>query len=617
MIPNSFLNCINYNGIFTGNSGAIVGIYDFGSGSSGVFYNLIYPTGLSFSGSQVYGPTYPLISVGKNISGYQFTGVNAYRIGYTFSGDFGLVLDIDYSGCARNTTGTAYTLISTASSPTGLSGSFLIGINDANQVFFETSGFTRTLGYELRDKNFVYVGLGNQKSIEFGVFDYLNQTLVSESFSLDTLQNTINTIYIGSYLTYSGTSYTGYFGKINNAVFSDKTLDLSGVSSCSNCLFVTGQTTGALQVTNLTIPIVTGYLTSGVSGQTITGYVPFTGTITKSDNTTISVVFPSGLTTLAKIEDLTTILTGSTQVSITGGNVPIFLTDPNKINPFVSYNIQFDFSLGSGDYVEVQTYPYFASNINIPILNEDYPSNTGFIQVVGNGLVETKDVDYFVVRNKISGFFDDDLLAFDVMNTRPIVMAYSGYWTRDAIPLSGGAMYPPFPQFDEITGDVVILSISGTGMTFDTEVYLNGQKLRTGYHYTLVDDGISGYNFYGISGAVDLLLHSNNLPFLIVNPLYSPTGGLPTGIASVEDSELTIFTRYGQFNNFIYDLTGTTSILTGITGFSERVWVNGIRQRLNSDYVKTFKCSVASGISAPPSVPFNFYNNENSYFNIG
>jgi hypothetical protein len=619
MTPNSFLNCINYNGFFTGITGSIVGIYDLGSGVSGVFYNLLYPSGLSFSGNQIYGPTYPLIAVGNNITGYQFSGVNAYRVGYTFSGDFGLILDIEYSGCVRNSSGRAFTLVSTADSPTGLSGSFLIGINEANRLFFETSGFSRTLSsYELRDKNIIYVGLGNQKSIEFGVFDYLNQLVVSETFSLNLNQNLINKIYLGSYLSYSGLNYTGFSGKINNVILSDKTLDISGISTCSNCLFVTGQTTGAPLVSTLLIPTVTGYITSGVSGQVITGYVPFTGVITKSDNTTVNVVFPSGLTGLVRIEDLTTILTGSTQVTFTGSTPKIFLTDTNKVNSFVSYDIQFDFTLGSGDYVEVQTYPIFVPFINIPVYNEDFPSaNSGYIQIIGNGLDETANVDYFVVRNKISGFFDDDLLAYDLMSTAPIVYPFSGFWARDKIQMSGGNTYPRSPQFAEDFGTIVFSGITGVPITWDTEIYLNGQKLRSGFHYALKDDGPSGFNFFGVNGVVDVEMYPDTLPALIINPLYSPTGGLPTGIDSVEDSELTIFTRYGKFNNFIFDLSGSTTTLTGLSGFSERVWVNGIRQRLGSDYVKNFKCSVASGIVAPPSVSFNFYNNENNYFNIG
>src|SRR5438045_5098787 len=96
----------------------------------------------------------------------------------------GILLDIDYDGCSRNTTNTSFVLLSTADNATSLSGKFYLGINDANRLYFETSGFSKTLPYELRQNNIIYFCLANSTNVEYGVFAVLNQTITSEAIYL-------------------------------------------------------------------------------------------------------------------------------------------------------------------------------------------------------------------------------------------------------------------------------------------------------------------------------------------------------------------------------------------------------------------------------------------------
>lgn len=623
MKTSTFLNCLSYNGVSTGTSGTVLGIYDFASGSGinnnlSLIYNLLNPTGSHYSGNAIYGPALPLVSVGTgNVSGNQFSGLNAYRMGFTVSGDFSVLLDIDYNGCARSTSNVSYVLLSTADATTGLSGNFYIGINDVNRLYFETSGYLKTLSYELKPSNMVYVSLGNRKSVEFGVFDIQTQSIFSERVTLSGSQNLINKLYVGGFLNNTNKSYTGFSGKIYSAVLNNKTLDLTGLSNCAMCMFATGAISGSPTVTNISIPYVTGYSFSGFLESVITGYTSSTGTIIKADNSTVSLVFPSGMTGLKQTSEIASILTGNAIFQITGTTPVAFQNDTGRIFSYTKYDVEFDYQLVSGDTVEIYTYPSFNPYVSIDVNDLTYPTSTRMIQLVGNGLIETKDADYAVIRGKISGFALDDTLMYDSLTGTSLVTAFSGWWSRDKVTMSGGSFYPTGAQFNETidVSRIILSGITGARFSLNSDIYMNGQKLVSGFHYKLIDDSVSGW-CGGVTGLTIAVLDPNVLPALVVNGLFHPTGGLPTGIDSVEDAELAIIPNFGVYTKYYLDVTGALNAYSGVTGFNEQVWVNGVRQRLDSDYTRNFACTTASGILDEPETPFNFFNNETGYFNI-
>lgn len=621
MRPISFLNCISYNGVFTGTSGSVVGIYDLnsGSGNGSFFYNNIYSTGYHKSGSSIYGPAIPLLNVGKsNISGYQFSGNNCYQLGYTNSGDFSILLDIEYSGCLRNTNNTAYVLFSTTNNPTGQTGTFFIGVNEVNRLFCQTSGYTKTLGKELHTNNIVYIGFGKSRYLEFGIFDVLNQEFVSESLTLNSELKDINTLWIGGFLNNSNILYTGYSGKIFNIVLNNKQFETSGINICSNCLFVTGQTTGTTNIETINLPVITGYLFSGINDIVITGFSQYTGTITKFDNSLLNIIFPSGKTGSIKVQEVATLLTGLSGIQLSGKTPIIFQNDTGKLNLFTTYNIEFDTQLESGDFVEIFTHQNWDSSIGLDLENLTFPESNRFVQIIGNGLVETNNVDYFLVRNQISGFNNEDILLYDLLTGSSLVTPFSGYWADDKILMSGGIYFPPNAQFNEVNDIIAISGISGHLFdNFNYDVYINGQKLESGFSYNFVYDE-NALDFGGITGLRVLeILPPPYVPNLIVNLLYSPTGGLPTGVESVEDSELTLVPRSNNLiTNYKFQITSGVVYIENITGFSEQIWLNGIRQTEDIDYVKNFKCTSQSGIIDIPNLTFNFYNNESGFFNV-
>jgi hypothetical protein len=617
-----FSNCISYNGISTRASGSMVGAYDFTSGSgSAVIYNLLYPSGQNFSGNNYYGPVFPIINVGASGATGALTGLGAYRIGYEVSGDFGLVIDNVYDRCRRFTTsgsGIGYILASTASGfTTGFGTNFYLGVDEINQLYVAASGTRKTLHYELQPRNLVYLNYGNRKTVEFGVYDPQENRLTSATLTLPNSGTDTNSVYMGGILRYSADT-TGFYGALKHAVLFRKPVSILEGSGCYECLYAIGSGTGAPVVTTIAVPAITGYQFSGRNESYVSGIVPITGTVTLADNSTVSVVFPSGLTGTRQAEEVASVLTGMIIITTTGLPSAFFSKSVADYYAFATYDIELKYPLASGDYLEIYTYSGYNANVGLDIYALTFPTTTGFVQLYGNGLAETNGVDYIVdTHNEISGFYDDDNLIYDIATGASLVSPFSGWWARGKVIMSGGSFYPTSAQFNETvdTGRIIITGVTGARLPASSDVYLNGQKLVSGVHYKIIDNSVSGY-FGAQTGLACLVIDPSYVSDFNGYFLYHPTGGLPTGVESVDDSELTILPNYGSFIRYTEDVTGQHNIFSGITGFSEQVWLNGVRQRLNVDYFKNVPCSVISGISPEDTNTFNFFNNETGYFNI-
>src|SRR5438045_9800189 len=121
-------------------------------------------------------------------------------------------------------------------------------------------------------------------------------------------------------------------------------------------------------------------------------YAFVTRTVTKADDATVSLIFPSGLTGLQQTPDIVTVLTGNLTISITG-TTPLTFQYDSRLTGFLTYDIEFNSSLVSGDTLEVYTFPTFNANVGLSIPTDlTFPNVTGFVQLVGNGLVETRVV---------------------------------------------------------------------------------------------------------------------------------------------------------------------------------------------------------------------------------
>jgi hypothetical protein len=608
----AFLTCLGYFGISTGASESIEGIYSFASGTTGIIYNQFYSTGSHFQNGQPYAPVIPLVNATQKVlSNNFFSGLNCYHVGYQHTGNFSLILEIESSGCLKRSqsNGKDGILVSTIVNHSGFGSGFIIGVNDANRIYFRTQGLQYMIDKELSLHDFVYVGLAQNKYVNFGVFNVSEDALYSKSIIMPSASLSTPDIYIGSFLKNTLINdYNGFYGKINQAILFNDTITTNDINTCVDCSFATGYTkiTGTFSLSGIQI---TGTQFSGIQQSALTGQVNITGSVLRNDNTLVNIIFASGLTGLVTTGELALPLFNN--VSLTGfRDVYTFYYDTGYRQSFSQFSVNFDLALTSGDVVEIYTYLNFNANVNLGFDNITWPTGNGFIQLFGNGLAETSGVDFFVAHNAISGFTTDDTLMYDILIAPTQVFDYSGYWQQSRIPLSGGGFFPAAPQFYEtagITGQIFITGLSGicTGNpyypNFGYDIYLNGQKLVSGLQYGINPSGTSGF-VVALSGA--------NLPSFTATVLTESVSGLVTGIAAVDDSELTFMPQFSGITRYLFTPTGTIAVFGTLTGFSEQIWVNGIRQRERFDYEKIVPCKLFSGFLDLPEFTFNVYDTQ-------
>ena len=569
---NSFLQCLTLNGIVTGN--AIQGIYTFNSGDSNLIYNNLYPTGAMYYSGLVSAINTPLINVGTPITNSTFSGGNIFRIGHTRSGDFGLLLDVQYNAC-RKPNLIDYCLLS--SNTLNNSGkNFVLGINDANRIYLKTSGnYFYTLPQELTSHDLVYFSLNQHQYINLGIFNVQTNTFFNKNIDLGQQLNS-DVVYIGG--EFNNQTTTGFSGIMSNAVlFSQPVFNMN---NCVSCYFVTGYSINNNTAT-VQIPQITGFTYSGIQNSiTYTGLN--SGSISKVNGSNLNVEYVSSITSGITSGLLAVPLYGSTGISVSQPYYT-FYKNTGIINSYNAVTINFTSPLLAGDVLEAYSYYYPIPNVGTQLLGYDVSNVDGIMQIMSNGLAETINVDYQIVRNQVSGFYPGDILNYDILNSQSVVVYFSG-------------------GFDNVfTGSMANTILNVTGVSgvcygntnypnFGYDVFLNGQKLISGYEYSVFNTGTSGF-YVSISGFELWTVGGTGIN-------YSEIGFIP------------------QFNNFIYVLSGvtqTTPVFSGISGFSEQIWVNGIRQIEGVDYITVSPCSTQSGAFYLGNLPFNFYNNDNTW----
>ena len=232
-------------------------------------------------------------------------------------------------------------------------------------------------------------------------------------------------------------------------------------------------------------------------------------------------------------------------------------------------------------------------------------------------------------------YYDPEIHSRTDLNTSP----YASTW------------YPEGAQFIE-TGDntVTITGVSGENgfVSFhDRDIYLNGQKLiygkgyQTGIHIGLdfcSDDTYTSQSTCEAAGwcsnpqyfteatcvAPDVWTPETwnigfNGPAII---LYAPiagwgnestVGNMPTDIFNPELCFVPKTT--GETPNIlVYDLdlapnTTVAGISDPLSGFSELIWLNGLRQQKTLDYRRGLECSLTKSFTIFEETPLIFYNN--------
>ena len=570
MYNDAFLTCLALNSITTGS--AIAGIYSFNSGDQNLIFNQLYPTGSSYISGNINTVITPLINVGAIISNSTFSGQNIFRLGYKNSNDFALLLDTQYNACNK-INGIDYCLLSSYTLDNSEK-NLVVGINDANRIFLKTSGgYFYTLPKELTSRDLVYFSINQHQYINLGVFNVADNVFYSQKIDLG--NNLLNTddVYIGGEFNHS--EGTGFYGIINSMVLFNRSI--SDINNCANCFFTTGYSVSS-NISTIQIPQITGFVYSGLSA-TITSTSLVSGIINKVDGTPVNVEYINSSITGITSGLIALPLYGTTGVDISQPYTT-FYKDTGILNYYNSSTIDFTLSLESGDVLEAYSYYFPVPNIGIQLIGYDVSNVNGIMQIVSNGLDETLNVDYQIVRNQVSGFYPGDILNYDLLNSQSVTVYFSG-------------------AFDNVfTGSMANTILNITGVSgicygnvnypdFGYDVFLNGQKLISGYEYKVLNTGTSGF-YVSVSGF----------------ELWTPNG---TGI---DYSEIGFIP---QFDNFIYLLSGVTNTensLNSIIGFSPQIWINGIRQAEGVDYTMSTPCSTQSGTTPITNLSFNFYNND-------
>lgn len=586
MNKNYFLECLSSTGIDTGVS--ILGLYSLPSGDSLLSFNQLFATGDNYFAGLPYRSALPLIynGVGQQPSG-SFNKSGFYQLADVFKGSFASLISFNYSGCLNNGS-LNYLLASTTPTPASDISGVYLGITPTNRLFVKTNNYSFTIPKEIGVGDFAHFSVFENRFLHFGLFSMADNTFYDKKYDFGYSGLTIKDLCFGGALNYPAL-FTGYSGKINEVYLFGATLESGTIKKCVDCSFATGSYTFSSSTPYYTTQI-TGSFWTGVQSVQVTGYSQVQSPYTKYDGTTGYVYYDSGLSGNVTTNQILIPQTSRVLENVTTSGVGFIFDNSKRMNGAL-FDIFFDAGLYSGDLVEVYSYSSFNENVNLPIQDNSYPS-AGFPQVFCNGLAETSGVDYGVnFGNKMVGFDSSDILIYD--NSSPTKSAilpetYSG----TTVPFQTGYM----TVFSSGTDWINFYKVSGAtfpyylpNVIFPYDVYLNGQKLADGINFVASGHDFGPLfrpSFLIISGA-GLISSFNNLSDLSEFKLIPKQQSLP------------IVTSY--------QMTQNQSYISGVSGFSHQVWVNGMRQTQSVDYFKTPRCKSCTGNFVNPDYSMVLY----------
>jgi hypothetical protein len=531
---------------------------------------------LSPDTGRVYANLYPGFSVGNNNNiistlsngtGLFVSGKNDFlRVGNHLSfNDWTVFLNFSHSGYAS---GMSKVLLSTMESGNQSSG-FLLGINDANRLFFEYIDNT-TYSYptrevqvhdkELNTYNLISVSHNNSnKKLSICNHNIAKQGTFGLTYNLDGY-NTTNVLYIGGFNN-SGNSplYTGFYGIMNDFLLLNRVATPQQCDLISNAFFSTGYSLPMqIPVQESYIPITGVSYTSTIIGTGVTGYYVNTLSISDKDGTPI---------TAYELAEWIGSVTGNNIVYLTGAaalrtgyawQAEQVLYDNNYIKKYTDNNLIFLSHSGSL-YDLVELYNYSTKDI---------------------GQISIKPQYFNLYDYYLSNTFNSDSITYNngLLQLRGIT-----YPTKYAKTIRSGEYYSNWAYIlsDNITGAVytqawtggagVISSNPTRSETYD--IYLNGQKLINDYDYS-------------VGGGGDVTLPA-----------------LSTGTWSSGTLAFVPMRMGGSY--YVQSGIGYKSGLSTI--MDEMVWVNGQRFTPDEDYKVVPNLSLINSSSRAAEVGFTIY----------
>lgn len=469
-------------------------------------------------------------------------------------------------------------LFGTKNSVSSTSG-YAVGINGCNRVFFEhptTSSGNRiyTLNEELDNKSVVSVAkIDNFLSIGFHQFeDSLNKTSANAKFEMYDYKPS-SRIFIGG-LGASGQGYKNFSGYIDEFMLFNVGLEFPERNSFAKAFFCSGFVTGELVPVSTTYTAVTGIEMRDIVVATgVSGFYPTGVSSETMDGGTVTIYALTG--TVGSIYDniaveLTGVLTSQSFVyeERPPSGLPsypyIFEFANSKVVLIPNFDSSFKevYSFSGKNTDDINLIPAFS---NTDLTYTVFPTGTGeIVNFYVNGLLmpnqsgfnSTMSGEFVHTGNLIDseGFYDlNDLSVYDIISGQ---FGLTGITTGD---VSSGSK--------TLTKSYVL----------DRDLYLNGQKLVSGVDYSGVGSNVVISTSSLIDG--DLSLIPKHL------------------------SNLTRFTGIGD-NNFD----------TSIPLYDEQIWVNGLRQIKEIDYIKVPNFSLKYSTFSLDPFPDLIYNNDESFY---
>ena len=554
-----FLQCMSG---YSFQSGNLLAYYDFSQKDSNIIFNQKYPTGSGYIGLNININSTPGILIG---SGSSIGSQSCTKIGDKLDLDnLHCLFNLNLSGC-QNTGKVESTIVLTSKTKASDTSGFNFGINSSNRLFFENNNKIYTLNKELREKNIINLSISQNKFINFGFLDFTSDSYVSANAETS-LDKPLSDLYLINYPSGSTSSYSGLMGSINHlAVLEDSILEKDILSKCLFCTginYISGNVSGS-------VISITGIQLDYTYESGVTGYQAVTYPISKENGSKITGYYLSGISGLILVDTQLKSMASSGAYNIYSSFSPALQYNTGEILTYLVSDLLFNADV-SGYKVEIYTYSGYQPYKNLKISNLTLPQVSNLnLNLYINGLLETENVDYNLAGDQITvvnGGDSDSLIA-----------NYSSNPTRTIDYLTTG-------QFNTNAGGEVC--VTGSGFYSGYDVYLNGQKL------------IRNDSFY--SG-----LYSSNAAVIF----YS--GVLLTG------SEIKFYPVDGNPISYVKSgFNAATYEISGIPGYSEQIWANGVLQSKESDYILTQKCFKDPFYFLSSTSSLLVYNNDDYYLNI-
>lgn len=472
---------------------------------------------------------------------------------------------------------------------------FVVGLTASNRLFFESYGpngpILKVSEKILPQKNSLTISYSNN-NLSFFFYDPTDYSVSSENFFLDgRFMFASSGWYIGDAVN-PPSYFSGhpFFGSLDEFVYIEKALTPVEVKYL-NSGFISNLITGGIFVETHTSIDITGYEAQQIAvGSGITGAsVVLAGTVCDACGNTKKLFRYSDLYgTLYKSAFVP--LSGEIEITTTGEILPQYIVDRTFCATFGFDGINYQQNITQDD---VSDFIYYDDE-NVSLSNNlaeydiakrkfSLASSPGqnlinvFLNGVGqlpSGYIVTGDIyssglflsgDYFLEGASIesnSGFEKDDGLVYDIVSS-------TGGYTRKSI-----------LNFCHKSGDNHFIQTNENELWF-----FNGQKLKRGSQSEVRDENAD----YFLSG--DFLAFDSQTDFNC-----GETGLLFSMLIESGSIQTT-----GKFS----------SLLTPTKFMPEKtmLWLNGLRQTINKDYLEISKVDLLDGSGTFENDGFTVYNN--------